>query len=137
MTQTVIPQFRITHADRSISFYVNGLGFQIDWEHRFEPGFPVFMQLTRRGQSIFLSEHVGDCQAGGAAYFVVPDVDACYAEFAAHSVMPIQPPADTPWGRREMLVTDPDGNRLRFANALDTVPASHEALQLDASSIDR
>lgn len=116
MTQTVIPQFRITDAEGSMPFYIEGLGFEIDWEHRFEPGFPVFMQLTREGQTIFLTEHAGDCQVGGAAYFVVPDVDACYQQFSARGVIATEPPEDTPWGTREMVVTDPDGNRLRFAN---------------------
>ena len=115
MAQTVIPQFRITDAERSIAFYVKGLGFEIDWEHRFEPGFPVFMQLTREGQTIFLTEHAGDCQVGGAAYFVVSDVDACYKEFIARGIVATEPPDDTPWGPREMVMTDPDGNRLRFA----------------------
>jgi catechol 2,3-dioxygenase-like lactoylglutathione lyase family enzyme len=113
--QTVIPQFRITNAQRSKAFYVDGLGFKIDWEHRFEPGFPLFMQLTRAEQTIFLSEHEGDCKVGGAAYFVVPDVDACYDEFVARGVAPTELPADTPWETREMVLTDPDGNRLRFA----------------------
>jgi catechol 2,3-dioxygenase-like lactoylglutathione lyase family enzyme len=116
MSQTVIPQFRITDAPRSLAFYVDGLGFAVDWEHRFEPGFPGFMQLTRAGQSIFLTEHAGDCQVGGAAYFVVPDVDACYRDFKARGVKLRHPPEDTPWGRREMLLSDPDGNKLRFAN---------------------
>jgi len=116
MTQTVIPQFRITDAQRSVPFYVDGLGFTIDWQHQFEPGFPLFMQLTRAGQTIFLTEHTGDCQVGGAAYFVVPDVDACYAAFVAGGITPTEPPTDTPWGTREMVVTDPDGNRLRFSN---------------------
>ena len=122
MTQTVIPQFRITEARRSAAFYVDGLGFAIDWEHRFEPGFPVFMQLTRAGQSIFLSEHTGDCKVGGTAYFVVPDVEGCWRDFVARGLVPTEPPADTPWGTREMVVTDPDGNRLRFA----TRPSSSE-----------
>src|SRR5262245_26207986 len=117
MTQTVTPQFRITDARRSIPFYVDGLGFKIDWEHRFEPGFPLFMKLTRAGQSIFLSEHTGDCQVGGAAYFVVADVDACHKEFMARGVA-VMLPEDMPWGAREMVVTDPDGNRLRFGSAL-------------------
>ena len=115
MTQTVTPQFRITDVRRSIAFYVEGLGFEIDWEHRFEPGAPVFMQLTRAGQTIYLTEHAGDCQVGGAAYFVVPDVDVCYEEFLSRGVVPTEPPEDRPWGQREMVLTDPDGNRLRFA----------------------
>ncbi len=41
--QTVIPQLRITNASRSLEFYVNGLGFTVDWEHQFEPGFPLFV----------------------------------------------------------------------------------------------
>jgi uncharacterized glyoxalase superfamily protein PhnB len=118
MVQTVTPQFRITDVNRSVAYYVDGLGFEIDWEHRFEPGTPVFMQLTRAGQTIFLTEHTGDCEVGGAAYFVVPDVDACYEEFVARGVVPTEAPMDAPWGSREMLLTDPDGNRLRFASSI-------------------
>ena len=116
MPQTVTPQFRITSRERSIAFYVDGLGFAIDWEHRFEPGLPVFVQLTRAGQTIFLTEHAGDCRVGGAAYFVVPDVDGCHEDFARRGAPITDRPTDTPWGTREMVVTDPDGNRLRFAS---------------------
>lgn len=116
MQQTVIPQLRSTSAARSLSFYVDGLGFIVDWEHRFEPGFPLFMQLTRAGQTIYLTEHTGDCETGGAVYFVVPDVDHCFAEFSGRGIRAEHPPADTPWGSREMLLLDPDNNRLRFAS---------------------
>ncbi len=116
MQQTVIPQLRSTDAERSLRFYVDGLGFAVDWEHRFEPGFPLFVSLTRAGQTIFLSEHAGDCQPGGAVYLVVPDVDGCAEQFRRAGIEPDQPPHDTPWDRREMLLVDPDGNRLRFAN---------------------
>ncbi len=116
MDQSVVPQFRITSLRRSLAFYVDGLGFAVDWEHRFEPGCPAFVQISRHGQKLFLTEHDGDCRVGGAAYFVVPDVDACGAEFAARGVEPTEPPEDKPWGPREMVVTDPDGNRLRFAS---------------------
>lgn len=117
--QAVIPQLRMTQWDRSRAFYVTGAGFAVDWEHRFEPGFPVFAQLTRDGISIFLTEHQGDCQPGGAAYFVVADVDALHREFIQRGLRPEQAPEDTPWGTREMTLLDPDGNRLRFANHPD------------------
>jgi uncharacterized glyoxalase superfamily protein PhnB len=115
MDQTVIPQLRMTDAKRSLPFYTDGLGFTVDWEHQFEPGFPLFVQLTRSEQTIFLTEHSGDCQVGGAVYFVVPNVDACYQAFASRGVTTIEPPQYMPWGDREMVVTDPDGNRLRFS----------------------
>ena len=115
MNQTVIPQLRITRARDSLPFYVQGLGFSIDWQHQFEPGFPLFLQLTREGQTIFLTEHAGDCQVGGAVYFKVADVDACHRDFSARGIVPTHAPHDTDWGTREMALTDHDGNRLRFA----------------------
>ena len=83
MKQRVFPQLRMTNWQRTRAFYVDGLGFSVDWEHRFEPGLPVFAQLTRDGLSLFMTEHAGDCQVGGAAYLVVDDVDACFARSAA------------------------------------------------------
>ncbi len=115
LNQTVIPQLRIISAPISLPFYVEGLGFSVDWKHQFEPGFPLFIQLTRKDQVIFLTEHTGDCQVGGAVYFIVPDVDNCYSEFTNRGITTIEAPHDTPWRTREMVVTDLDGNRLRFA----------------------
>jgi predicted enzyme related to lactoylglutathione lyase len=116
MTQRVTPQLRMTNWRRTRAFYEQGLGFCVDWEHQFEPGFPVFAQLTRDGLSLFLTEHSGDCQAGGAAYIVIGDVDAFHREISARGVDVSGPPEEAPWGVREMCVIDPDGNRLRFAN---------------------
>lgn len=116
MKQSVIPQLRITDAKRSLAFYVEGLGFAVDWQHQFEPGFPLFIQLTRNGQTIFLTEHEGDCQTGGAVYFIVPDVEASARQFRASGLTELEGPAQTAWGTREMSLRDPDGNRLRFAS---------------------
>ena len=118
MIQTVIPQLRMTDAGRSLAFYA-ALGFTVDWEHRFDTGMPVFAQLTREGQTIFLSGHAGDCAVGGAIYFKVRDVDACARAFAAAGVPIVTAPWDTDWGTREMLLVDPDHNRLRFAQHPD------------------
>jgi catechol 2,3-dioxygenase-like lactoylglutathione lyase family enzyme len=115
--QRVFPQLRMTSWERARAFYVDGLGFSVDWEHRFEPGFPVFAQLSRDGLSIFLTEHSGDCKVGGAAYFIVEDVDALYREISSprRGIRPEEMPSETPWQTHEMVVIDPDGNRLRFA----------------------
>jgi catechol 2,3-dioxygenase-like lactoylglutathione lyase family enzyme len=57
----VIPILRIYDYDKTIEFYVNWLGFKIDWQHEFEPGTtPKFMQASLRGIRLYLSEHHGD-----------------------------------------------------------------------------
>ncbi len=71
----------MTNSQRTRAFYEQGLGFRVDWEHRFEPGFPVFAQITRDGLSLFLTGHSGNCQIGGAAYIVV-DPDSNRLRFA-------------------------------------------------------
>ena len=55
VNQRVFPQLRMTNWDRSRAFYIDGLGFHVDGEHRFEPGFPVFAPLTREALSLFLN----------------------------------------------------------------------------------
>jgi catechol 2,3-dioxygenase-like lactoylglutathione lyase family enzyme len=51
---------------------------------------------------------------GGASLYVsVDDVDAAYEELKAKSIT-VEAPADTPQGRHELAVTDPDGYRLVF-----------------------
>jgi catechol 2,3-dioxygenase-like lactoylglutathione lyase family enzyme len=116
--QRVMPALRITDYDRSKAFYTDGLGFRIDWEHRFEPHFPVFMQVSRDGMAFFLTEHAGDCPVGGLVHLYVPDVDAWYAELRDRGVPVHQPPENSLPGLRDMLVIDPDGNRLSICTRL-------------------
>jgi len=57
---------------------IHSLGFQVDWEHRFEAGFPGFAQVSRDGLPFFLTEHKGDCPVGGLVHLYVPDVDGWF-----------------------------------------------------------
>ena len=113
--QSVFPQLRMTDEARSLAFYVDGLGFAVDWTHRHAPGLPLFAQLTRAGQAILLSAHADDCAPGGAVYFKVADVDDVAVAFRAAGLEDLHGPEDTPWGTRQLFVVDPDGNRLCFA----------------------
>jgi catechol 2,3-dioxygenase-like lactoylglutathione lyase family enzyme len=116
--QRVMPTLRMTNYARGKAFYVERLGFQIDWEHRFEPHFPVFMQVSRNGMAFFLTEHRGDCEVGGLLHLYVDDVDAWYAEFQAKGVSVVEPPNNDLPGVRIMTVLDLDGNKLRFCTRL-------------------
>jgi hypothetical protein len=102
--------------------YVDVLGFTVDWEHRFEPHLPVFMSIVRDGMQIYLTQHSGDCQVGGLVHFVIPDVDIWHREFRGRAANDTEAPNDD-LGFRNMTVTDPDGNQLRFME-----PSSKEAL---------
>ena len=44
-----IPTFRIKDYKKAIEFYVDFLGFSIDWEHRFGDAEPVYMQVSNNG----------------------------------------------------------------------------------------
>jgi catechol 2,3-dioxygenase-like lactoylglutathione lyase family enzyme len=116
--QRVVPALRITDYARSKAFYVAGLGFRIDWEHRFEPNFPVFLQVSRDGLTFYLTEHRGDCPVGGLVHLFVPDVDAWYAELTGKGVPVNEPPGEPIEGLRSMTVVDPDGNQLRICTRL-------------------
>ena len=50
----------MTNEARSRAFYVDRLGFRVDWTHRFEPELPALLQVSRDGMTFYLSEHVMD-----------------------------------------------------------------------------
>lgn len=54
------PILRIFDEDKAREFYVQFLGFQVDWEHRFEPGLPLYLQVSRDACVLHLSEHHGE-----------------------------------------------------------------------------
>jgi catechol 2,3-dioxygenase-like lactoylglutathione lyase family enzyme len=119
----VIPTLRMTDEARSRAFYVDGLGFQVDWTHRFAPHLPILLQLSRDGMIVYLSQHVMDCALGGLVHLFVDSVDDWHARLERGGVAIELPPTDQPWGVREMHLVDPDGNRLRICTRLPRRPA--------------
>jgi catechol 2,3-dioxygenase-like lactoylglutathione lyase family enzyme len=116
--QRVMPTLRMTDYAKSKQFYVEGLGFQIDWEHRFQPDLPVFVQVSRDGLAFFLTEHRGDCPTGGLVHLYVPDVDAWFSEFQQKGIRIQEPPDEYLQGLRSMTILDPDGNKLHICTRL-------------------
>ena len=41
------PILRIFDESKVKEFYIHFLGFKIDWEHRFEEGLPLYMQIIK------------------------------------------------------------------------------------------
>ena len=113
------PIIRIFDEAKAREFYIDFLGFKVDWEHRFEPGLPLYMQVSRDGCVLHLSEHHGDCSPGAAMRIETIDLDGFHSELVSKHYKYARPGIDeTPWGTRDMSVKDPFGNRLTFTTAL-------------------
>ena len=111
-----IPILRSLDEAKARAFYCEFLGFSEDWSHRFEAGLPLYLQLSRDGCVLHLSEHHGDCCPGAALRISVDNLDGLHAELTARAYANARPSIiNQPWGR-DMTVTDPFGNRLIFTD---------------------
>lgn len=105
-----IPVLRIYDIAKAKEFYVDFLGFKIDWEHRFEPDLPLYMQVSRGGVKLHLSEHYGDGTPGSHVYIRGRNIAALATELNAKQARFARPsPTDS-----APKLTDPFGNVLRF-----------------------
>lgn len=118
--QPAIPIFRIFSEEKAREFYLGFLGFRLDWEHRFEPDMPIYMQISRGAVVLHLSEHHGDATPGSTAYVRMRGVRDFHAEISAKGYRYLRPGVESrDWTDAEMTVTDPFGNRIRFGELMD------------------
>ena len=111
--QQTIPLFRIFDVAKAREFYVGFLGFQIDWEHRFDDNAPLYVQVSRSGVKLHLSEHYGDGTPGSVVYIRGENIAALAKELNAKGARFARPsPTD-----KAPKLTDPFGNVLRFDDA--------------------
>lgn len=108
------PVFRSFDALKAKEFYLGFLGFTLDWEHRFGDNFPLYMQVSRAGLVLHLSEHHGDASPGATAFVSMSGVEDYQRELASKDYQFMKPGVQAlDWGK-EMVVTDPFSNRIRF-----------------------
>lgn len=114
-----IPILRIFEESKAKEHYIDFLNFKLDWEHRFGPNFPLYMQVSRGSCILHLSEHHGDASPGSALRIETADLDDFCAGLQAKDYKYSKPglPEDKPWGSRELDIRDPFGNRLVFYEA--------------------
>jgi catechol 2,3-dioxygenase-like lactoylglutathione lyase family enzyme len=97
-------------------FYVDWLGFSVDWEHRFEPNTPLYMQVSRAGIAFHISEHHGDGSPGSHVRVEITGVREFHAELIAKRYKNNRPGLEHPeWGGTEFTVSDPVNTRITFA----------------------
>ena len=113
-----IPIFRIFDYPKALGFYVDWLGFSIDWEHRFGENFPIYLQVSLGDIVIHLSEHHGDCSPGGRIHIQDYTGLAAYHNLLTAKNYKYNKPGIEKafWNINvnSMEVIDPFGNRLTF-----------------------
>jgi len=114
-----IPILRIFSVEKAREFYVGFLGFTVDWEHRFDPAAPIYMQVSRAGCVLHLSEHHGDCCPGSTVFVRVTGLDEFHREITSKGYGYLRPGVERTFHDSKcMEVIDPFGNRIRFDEAL-------------------
>jgi uncharacterized glyoxalase superfamily protein PhnB len=109
-----IPTLGIADYKTAIEFYVNFMGFTIDWEHRFSPSEPVYMQVSKCGLLLHFSENKR-FQNPGIVFVESNNLQAFHTELLKKtSPIKVQDIAETKWGTWQFEIEDPFGNQLRF-----------------------
>ena len=119
-TQT-IPILRIFDVEKANEFYVRFLGFTVDWEHRFDDNSPVYMQVSRAGLTLHLSEHHGDACPGSTVFVWMTGIELFHREITEREYKYLRPGIETTFYNSMCVeVIDPFGNRIRFNENLKT-----------------
>jgi catechol 2,3-dioxygenase-like lactoylglutathione lyase family enzyme len=109
--ECIIPILRVNSLAASIRFYVDVLGFKVNWGGEAES---TFASVSRDGRAIMLAQgeqgHPGTWLCIG-----VEDIVPLFVEYSAKGVKIRERPTNYPWAY-EMKIEDPDGHVLRFGS---------------------
>jgi len=110
--------FVVGDVERSLDFYLNALGFQEHFRYGNAP--PEYAIVERDAVSIHLSRAIPNSSARGQGivYVFTTEVDALHRELHDAGCAIEAKPEDFPYGMREMMLRDPDGNRITFGQAI-------------------
>lgn len=113
--KTAVPILRIFSEELARKFYVDYLGMKVDWEHRFEPNTPVYMQVSRGEFVLHLSGHYGDGVPGTAIYVEIEGIQELHKDLRSKTFIDLRPEIEEmPWNAYALNLIDPFGNRLRL-----------------------
>lgn len=108
-----IPILRMYDVDATKRFYVDYLGFNLDWQDG-EGDRPVCLRVSRGPVTLELSSHAGDGTPGTAIVIQVDDVIALHRELRGKGYPFMNPGIDPRGVGREVTVIDPASNQVRF-----------------------
>lgn len=116
------PQVHVTDIDQAIAFYVGMLGFREVYRY----GTPPFYALVERDgaglnlrhvDAPLLDQAIVERESYLVASIPVYGIEALYAEVCGRGAPLAQDLAEQPWGAKDFIVRDPDGNLIGFGAA--------------------
>ena len=110
LSKQTIPVLRIFDVDKAKEFYVDWLGFTVDWEHKYEENFPLYMQISRDNLVLHLTEHHGDCCPGSKVYVMTDTAQELHEELIKKNYKYNKPDFE----KDHFQVLDPFGNKIWF-----------------------
>lgn len=118
--EKVIPILRIFDYKKAIEFYVDWLGFKINWKHTFDNNTPVYIEIERDGIIIHLSEHHGDGTPGTNVFVWCNGVKDFHTEIINKKYKYNKPGLEkTFYGSLAVTVIDPFHNQVIFNEKID------------------
>jgi catechol 2,3-dioxygenase-like lactoylglutathione lyase family enzyme len=109
--ECIVPILRVTSLPASLHYYVQVLGFRVDWGD--QDGSDM-ASVSRDGHAIMLCQGAQG-QPGTWIWIGVEDIDPLYVEYRGRGVRFLLDPTNRPWAY-EMQLVDPDGHVLRFGS---------------------
>jgi len=115
--EKTIPILRMFDEAKAREFYLDFLGFRVEFEHRFDEDLPLYLGLNRDGLQIHLSEHHGDASPGTTLFVPMLNIENFRDELLTKRYGYGRPGiVEQGWGK-VMEVYDPFGNRIRFCQS--------------------
>ncbi|WP_429505259.1 glyoxalase superfamily protein [Pseudomonas sp. 2835] len=112
-----IPILRSFDEAKAREFYLDFLGFSVEFEHRFEADLPLYLGISRDGLQLHLSEHHGDASPGATIFVPTHNIEQLRDELQAKRYGYGRPDiVEQGWGK-VLEVYDPFGNRIRFCQS--------------------
>lgn len=123
------PNLVVRDVEKSIRFYCDELGFELDKHVPNQPPF-VFASVRAGGVEIFLNQYetaveeypaFAEKPLGGTLtlFLLMQGIDALYHEICSNGVKVVMPIETKFYGVREFAITDPDGYILTLAERVN------------------
>jgi uncharacterized glyoxalase superfamily protein PhnB len=111
-----VPEIPAANVDRAAAYYVNSLGFTLDWGDD-QDG---IAGISRGNCRLFITNAAFRAQFGNTPPLLLwlnlaskAEVDELYEEWKATNATIVSAPEDKPWLLREFTAADLDGNLIR------------------------